>query len=431
MVLHSFLDPRVPGFGRQMTPTCREDDGCFAFPTPTSQGEVNGISSTWTPQESQLDPQGVDEIQGPLSTPVNGVLEPSNTQSVDPNLFQPDLTSITTTVTDNTGSTMTMKTTINVTVPPSSSATLITSTSMAPDPGPATVGTVEAAENGHNTNRLSAGEVTGVAMGTFILGAILAFIAAFFLFKQRNKHKSANVNRKDYPSYGGSAPDLAMMQSKSASSLVGRHSPYVQVSQIPLPAPLAAHPPSPIPATVFIPASASRDITAFLPPAADNEEVWNEVSHLFALMHEHVEKYYRDVNAIITPSMEPEIAEFGAKEVDMAELLQECTSSTAALKHALVTYVLGITEPRQKDDDEGTLFPKELYTAHAENHMNVVSGKLLTCVFHLRRIATNTTDRSGSRSSYLAASPHLCLSLQQHHWHAKSSQILDGSIERS
>jgi hypothetical protein len=268
-------------------------------------------------------------------------------------------------------------------------------------------------------------------MGTFILGAILAFIAAFFLFKQRNKHKSANVNRKDYPSYGGSAPDLAMMQSKSASSLVGRHSPYVQVSQIPLPAPLAAHPPSPIPAPVFIPASASRDITAFLPPAADNEEVWNEVSHLFALMHEHVEKYYRDVNAIITPSMEPEIAEFGAKEVDMAELLQECTSSTAALKHALVTYVLGITEPRQKDDDEGTLFPKELYTAHAENHMNVVSGKLLTCVFHLRRIATNTTDRSGSRSSYLAASPHLCLSLQQHHWYAKSSQILDGSIERS
>jgi hypothetical protein len=134
-----------------------------------------------------------------------------------------------------------------------------------------------------------------------------------------------------------------------------------------------------MPAPIPIPTNASKNVTAFLPPAADNEEVWNGVVHLFALMHEHVEKYYRDVNASITPSMEPEIAEFGAKEVDMAQLLQECSSPTAALKHALVTYVLRITGPKQKEGDEGTLFPEELYVAHAENHTKVESGKLLQC----------------------------------------------------
>jgi hypothetical protein len=239
---------------------------------------------------------------------------------------------------------------------------------------------VQAAEDGNNINRLSAGEVTGVAIGTFILGAMLAFIAAFFLFKQRNKHKNVNVSRKEYPSYADSAPDLAMIQHKSAGSLVGRHSPYVQVSQSLIQAPLAAHPPSPMPTPVPVPANASKNITAFLPPAADNEEVSDGVTHLFTLMHEHVEKYYRDVNASITPSMEPDIAEFGAQEVDMAELLQECSSPTAALKHALVAYVLGITEPKQKGDNGGTLFPKELYAAHAEDDTDVDSSKLRLCL---------------------------------------------------
>jgi hypothetical protein len=270
-------------------------------------------------------------------------------------------------MTTNTGSTTIIRTTI---------ATASVTTS---DPSLATVGTVEAVGKGNNANRLSAGAVTGVGIGTFILGAILAFIAAFFLFKQRNKHQNTNVGRKEYPSYADSAPDLAMLQHKSAGSLVGRYSPYVQVSQTSISAPLAAHPSSLMPAPIPIPTNASKNVTAFLPPAADNEEVWNGVVHLFALMHEHVEKYYRDVNASITPSMEPGIAEFGAKEVDMAQLLQECSSPTAALKHALVTYVLRITGPKQKGDDEGTLFPEELYIAHAENHSKIESGKLLQC----------------------------------------------------
>jgi hypothetical protein len=260
------------------------------------------------------------------------------------------------------------------TTPQSQTVTPSTSTSVpTPTPSLAPFGTVVDASDGDKTKGLSAGAVTGVAIGTFIIGAALAFVAAFFLFKQRNKHKNANISTKEYPIYADSAPDLGMMQHKSVGSLGGRHSPYVQVSQTPMPASPAPAPPPPKPAPVPVPDESTKDVTSFLPPAADDDEVWNGVSHLFSMMHEHVEKFYRDVHASITPSMEPDIAKFGAKGVDMAELLQECSSPTAALKHALVAYVLGITGPKQKDDDGMTLFPEEL--AHVGNGTDLGSGE--------------------------------------------------------
>ncbi|KAI4626823.1 hypothetical protein J4E83_003976 [Alternaria metachromatica] len=147
----------------------------------------------------------------------------------------------------------------------------------------------------------------------------------------------------------------------------------MSVSQTPMPATptTALSPPMITPAAVAN--ESSKDVTSFLPPAADDDEVWNGVSHLFSMMHEHIDQFYRDVHACITPSMEPSIAKFGIKDVDMAELLQECSSPTAALKHALVAYVLGITGPKQKEDREGTLFPEEL--AHVANGADVGSGK--------------------------------------------------------
>ncbi|KAG9185907.1 hypothetical protein G6011_07238 [Alternaria panax] len=364
--------------------------------------------STWTevPQETSPGTQQSHESPASVLLPDNGGLPPSNTQAVYSG--SPGISTATAMGTIDT--TTTMKTTINVTVPPVSDATPISSTSVTTSGAILeTVGTMQAAENDGNTNRLSAGEVTGVAIGTFILGAILAYIAALFLFKQRNKHKSTNVGRKEYPSYADSAPDLAMMQSKSASSLVRRHDPYVQVSQTPIPAPLAAHPPSPISAPVFIPTNAAQNVTAFLPPAADNEEVWNRVSHLFASMHEHVENHYRDVKAVITPSMEPEIGEFGAKEVDMAELLEECSNSTAALKHALVAFVLDITGPKQKDENEGTLFPVELYTAYAGSHNNFDADPDLIVATSLHRrisvyLYSSITGMPNRRRSWMAQS---------------------------
>lgn len=337
--------------------------GCDESDTSTSQtaGNLALTASvpdlTWTASQ----PGGIPDTQ-PL--PTSDSLENSNTQLVNsspPPTFtsfgsQPSIvrTSITTSRIP--------------TATPSQSTSVTTQ-----DPSLATVGTLAGVSDGDETNGLSAGAVTGIAIGTFIIGAAIAFAAAFFLFRQRNKHKNPNVSTKDYASYADSAPDLGMMQHKGVGGLGGRHSPYVQVSQTPMPAtPTAALSP-PMITPVAMANESPKDVTSFLPPAADDDEVWNGVSHLFSMMHEHIEKFYRDVHACITPSMGPGIAKFGIKDVNMAELLQECSSPTAALKHALVAYVLGITGPKQKGNREGTLFPEEL--AHVANGTDVGSGK--------------------------------------------------------
>lgn len=135
----------------------------------------------------------------------------------------------------------------------------------------------------------------------------------------------------------------------------GRNSPYVQVSQTPLPPPIAAipqpQPPQPQP---------PKDIvTSILPVAAHDSEIQNKVLALFGALHRHIDMFYRDAHASITPSMEPDLVRFGAGDVNMAELLQDCSSPTTAIKHALVAYVLGITGPRSGEEGE-TLFPDAL-----------------------------------------------------------------------
>jgi hypothetical protein len=98
-----------------------------------------------------------------------------------------------------------------------------------------------------------------------------------------------------------------------------------------------------------------------LPPPADSETIRAKFSALLDQIHNHVETFYRDVNASITPSMEPALAQFG-KEGGMADLLQRVGRPTTAIKHALAVYVLGIASPGGSGGDrEGrSLFPKEV-----------------------------------------------------------------------
>jgi len=136
----------------------------------------------------------------------------------------------------------------------------------------------------------------------------------------------------------------------------GRNSPYVQVSQTPLPPPVAAAAPAPV-------QQPPKDIVgSILPAAAHDSEIESRTSALFSAIHRHIDTFYRDAHASITPSMEPDLIRFGAKDVNMAELLQDCSSPTTAIKHALAAYVLDITGPRSGDEGE-TLFPKELMGA--------------------------------------------------------------------
>ncbi|RAR02957.1 hypothetical protein DDE82_005513 [Stemphylium lycopersici] len=273
-----------------------------------------------------------------------------------------------------------------------------------PDPTLATVGTIEAANN--NGSGLSAGAIVGISIGTLIVGAALAFVAAFFLFKRRNKQRNVNVGGTGYTTYGDSAPELDMMQ-KSVGSLGGRHSPYVQVSQTPMPA--HRPPPPAMPAPMPVQNMAPIDSAAFLPPPAKDREVCVRVSALFERIHEHIESYYRDVHASITQSMEIEIASFGAEGMSMTEILQECSSSTTALKHALVSYVMNITAPKNSGDDVDTLFPEEISSTRVEGRVNGGSDPSIPSAESLfRRVSvylyTTISGTSDSRQSRLTQS---------------------------
>ncbi|KAH8708608.1 hypothetical protein GQ44DRAFT_715029 [Phaeosphaeriaceae sp. PMI808] len=248
------------------------------------------------------------------------------------------------------------------------------------------------ASSSKGESNLSGGAVAGVAIAALIIGAVLAFIVAFFLFKRRNKSQNEAVA---YNNYTDSTPELIMMQ-KTA----GRHSPYVQVSQTPLPAPATQ---APIPA----PQPNSSDIIAsILPAAANEEEIQARVVALFQQVHRHVELYYRDVHASITPSMEPELARFGTKGVNMAEMLQDCSSPTTAIKHALVAYVLGITSPNTIDEGE-TLFPEDLTSIRLHNALASDSNFVTAQTLHRRLsvfLYTASNAHSASRRSWSSQS---------------------------
>lgn len=142
-----------------------------------------------------------------------------------------------------------------------------------------------------------------------------------------------------------------MMQQKN----LGRNSPYVQVSQTPIPAPAPVL--APVPGPVAAPQP--DPIAAFLPALASESEIQHRMSALFNSIHRHVETYYRDVQASITPSMTADLLRFGAEGVDMASLLQDCSSPVVAIKHALTYYILSLTSPKTDGNDE-SIWPEEL-----------------------------------------------------------------------
>ncbi|EUC50484.1 hypothetical protein COCMIDRAFT_32304 [Bipolaris oryzae ATCC 44560] len=280
-------------------------------------------------------------------------------------------------------------------IPTQSVNPTLSTTVVSSEPSLVTAGSVEGPT--HDNSGLSTGEVVGIAVGTLFIGAALAFLAAFFVFKRRNRRQNANTGDRGYPSYGDSVPELTMVQ-KSVGSLGDMHSPYVQVPQTPM---LARRPiPPAIPAPVNMDTTTNTDIAGFLPPIARDSEVGDRVSALFEKMHEHIERNYRDVHASITPSMESGIASFGAKGVNMTEMLQECSNPTTALKHALVSYVMAITSWNKDEEHAGTLFPEELSNMKSERHSNSSDPGATAAASLLKRISVYLyTSTSGTPES--------------------------------
>jgi hypothetical protein len=164
----------------------------------------------------------------------------------------------------------------------------------------------------------------------------------------------------------------------------GRNSPYVQVSQTPLPAPIPIpQPPSPL---------------SFLPSPAHDSDIANRIQNTWNAIHRHIDTYYRDVHASITPSMSAALSSFGAQDVDMAALLSECTSPTTALRHALTGYVVGITGP---GGDEG-VWPGELDSTTLQNGSGG-DAQLATARTLHRRLAVYIYTASSQRTSQSAS----------------------------
>lgn len=194
------------------------------------------------------------------------------------------------------------------------------------------------------SDSLSPGTIAGIAVATFFIGAIIAFIVTWSLFRRRDKKIVQKTCPSGYPIYADSSPEVVLAQKSAA--LEGS---YIQVTQAQMRTPI------PVPSRV----SASVDpLAGVLPPAASEAEVQNRVSRLFEQIHRHIDTFYRNVRASITPSMSSDMVSFG-KDVDMLELLQNCSQPTVALKHALVAFILSITSLKQ-DDDKQTLWPAEL-----------------------------------------------------------------------
>lgn len=188
---------------------------------------------------------------------------------------------------------------------------------------------------------MSPGAVAGIAIATAIVGAAIAFFAAFMLFKRqrpsRHRHSESSTNfitKGDQPS-------------------------YVQVSQIGPPPILAAGVPTSNRGVDLSSLSHSSDFLAgVLPPAADEQAVKSRVTAVFGQILQHVNDFYRDVHATLTPSMENDLKKFGDSSVNLAEELEHSSMPTIAIKHALVGYLLNIVAPEA--EQQSTLFPAEV-----------------------------------------------------------------------
>ncbi|UPX16276.1 uncharacterized protein EKO05_0006686 [Ascochyta rabiei] len=260
------------------------------------------------------------------------------------------------------------------------------------------VPSAQASSKSNNANGVSKGAVVGIAIGTCIVGAAAAFIITFFLFKKRDRKLVQKTCPSGYPIYADSSPELVMVQKSAATG-----SPYVQVSQTQMRTPV------PVPARVPVatPQKAHSDALAgFLPPSASEHDVQNRVASLYGQVHRHVDTYYRNVHASITPSMDSDLASFG-KDVDMLELLQNCSSPTVALRHALVAFVLSITGPQT--GGEQTLWPDELalvFKAHGSDSAQVATAQALhrrlSIYLYMHNNALAPTTPSQSRLSNLS-----------------------------
>ena len=288
-------------------------------------------------------------IEGQFDAPPAGTASPASYPSSPPSqqtgsIIGP-VTSTPTIYNDN-GSSYTLLTTTYPTT-----ALLTTSTTPASSAPPISTAlplvtlspeTPYANADSNSDSGLSKAAVAGLAIGTTFLGALIAFLTAWLLFKRRDRDRGFVRPSGSSAVYLDSSPELGGMLQKTALAEQHVHvdqNPYARGGG-------GAHTSAFTPPRKPMPPSG--DVWAgsgILPPSASEYEVQTKLSALFGAMHTHIDNFYRDAHASVSPSMAADLAPFGRDAVDMALLLQGCARPTSALKHALVAFVLERTAP--------------------------------------------------------------------------------------
>jgi hypothetical protein len=197
------------------------------------------------------------------------------------------------------------------------------------------------ANSGSGGGGVSPGAAAGIAIATAIVGAAIAFFAAFMLFKRRRPSRHGHT------------------ESSTNFITKGDQPSYVQVSQVGPPPILAAAIPASNRSIDLSDLSHSSDFLAgVLPPAANDQTVKSRVTALFDQILQHVDSFYRDVHATLTPSMENDLKKFDNSSANLAEELEHSSMPTIAIKHALVGYILSVVAPEA--EQQSTLFPTEV-----------------------------------------------------------------------
>ncbi|KAF1962731.1 hypothetical protein CC80DRAFT_487219 [Byssothecium circinans] len=285
------------------------------------------------------------------------------------------------------------------------------------------------------SNGVAPGAVAGIAIATTILGAAIAFIAAFFIFKRRNASQQA------YDDSRVSTPELIASLKGG-----GKHKSYVSISQSMAAPPVVASSLSPAAkkngnVNVANLANSSDFLANVLPVAADEVTVKNRCATLFNQILHHVESYYRDVDATITPTMDKDLARFGSESLNMVEILKHSSMPTIAIKHALAGFIMSIVSP--EGEEQATLFPTEIVGVKRKERLGESPDDQAAYILYKRlavHLHTPDTASLASRQSDIReAAEHFALTffpwanptLQEQEKDEDLIKIMDSALEIS
>jgi hypothetical protein len=212
--------------------------------------------------------------------------------------------------------------------------------------------TVSSTSNG--SKGVSAGAVAGIAIAMLFIGAAVAFLAAFFLFKRRERthgSTSDSVPELSIATKSGTGPNKPEMMHVGSSSRAAKGD--IDLTNL---------------------SHSSDFLASVLPQTADDHEVKERVGTLYDLVHLHVENYYRDVHITLSASTEKDLGGFLTPE--SARLLRGSVRSTVAIKHILMEYVLGITAPEVETGNryDVTLFPRDIAGVGSGDHATITQS---------------------------------------------------------